>query len=128
MLVGTTITSDDEAVLDEFLARWREVNWTVCASEPALIELLLEQNLEPIAIEVSRIAVPYYTFKLRGTGIPAFIVGSEDEGIPDSLLAQIRPHVYIPMAGTATCYSVGMALAIVASHFAYVAAHEANTD
>ena len=121
MLVGRTIAIDDEVVLNEFFPRWRVVNWVVCPNELSLMKLIRRAKLRPIAIEVSRIAVPYYLCELQNNDVPAFIVGSEDNGIPDSLLKCVSPHIYIPMAGKATCLSAGMALAIVATHFAYVA-------
>lgn len=124
MLVGKNITTEDETVLNEFFPRWRQVNWAVCPTGPALMRLLIRENLRPIAVEVSRVAIPYYNCEMGTNDIPAFILGSEDKGIPEKLLATIRRHVYVPMAGEATCFSVGMTLAIIASHFAYVASRK----
>lgn len=121
ILVKRGITTEDEAVLNEYFPRWRYVRWQTCPTVSGLFRLIGKRHWRPLAIEVSTKAVPYHRFYLVSGETPAFVIGSEDKGISDQLLAEIPDHLYIPMAGKATSYSAGMALAIVASHFAYVA-------
>ena len=120
VLVDRTISPADEAVLDEYFPRWRYVPCQTCPTTIKLLHLIRRRGWKLIAIEVSKKAVPYCAFRLRRHETPAFVVGSEDDGIPEELLQKIPDHLYVPMGGTATCFSAGMALAIVASHFAYV--------
>jgi tRNA G18 (ribose-2'-O)-methylase SpoU len=121
ILVARRIKPADEAVLDEFFPRWRKVRRSTVATISALLSLVEGRHLRPIALEISKTSLPYWELRFRCAEQPAFIVGSEEDGIAEELLARVRDHVHIPMAGTTTCFSAGMALAIVASHFSYVA-------
>jgi tRNA(Leu) C34 or U34 (ribose-2'-O)-methylase TrmL len=113
-LVGKTIDEEDKAVLDQYFPRWRKARYSSCEAKE-LVRKADDRGWRLVAIEVSRNSVPYFSFRQRRREIPAFIIGSEKQGISNTLLAKIQDQLYVPMAGTATCYSAGMALAIVAS-------------
>lgn len=120
LFVGTGPRPDLEPDLDKFFRRWRSVPWQLCAGLPELLRELRARRAYPIAIEVTEQAVSYQSLRLRTPRPLALIVGSEDYGIDEALLRAVPDHVFIPMAGRSSCLGAGMALAVVAYHFAYV--------
>ncbi len=122
LFVGTTPSGVPGAImqLDTMFEKWRTVHWQSCNTVSEMLAIFNNNKLRPVALEITDRAVPYSQFSLARMESLALIIGNEETGIAPEALAAVHDHVYIPMVGTASCFAAGMALAIVASHFAYV--------
>ena len=116
-----------QPVLSEMFPRWVAVRTTVCEGIDELRAYLTSRGQRCVALEVTRTAVPYWEFRPAANEPLAIIIGSESSGVRDEFLTEFRDHLFIPMVGQATCLSAGMALSIVAAHFAWVDQTDVST-
>jgi len=108
------------AIIADAFPRWSRVPYSILERGRSVIDALRAEGHRPVAIEITTDAIPYYRFRPQPADKLALIVGSEDKGLDDEVLASVADHLFIPMVGDATCLSAPMALAMVAAHFAFV--------
>jgi len=121
VFVGTRPTAGMAGELDTYFKRWRSVQRRFFRTDAEMVRSLRAQGARVVALEVSKGASPYHQLKVRKRETLALVVGNEDTGLDDAFLKRAADQVYIPMVGKSSCLSVGMALAVAAYHYAYVA-------
>ena len=124
VIVGRRIDEADEDVLTQTFKRWRQVSCRMFSSAASALRWLRGQRLHIVAAEIASDATPYYRLPLKPGEPVAIVVGSEESGLAKGMLGAAAHRVYVPMVGRSSCLSVGMTLAVVAYHFAYIACGE----
>lgn len=80
-----------------------------------LIQRLQNEGVEIIAVEQTDMAVDYRTYTPRNN--TAFVFGNEVTGVEKDVLAQIKTHIMIPMAGNKESLNVSVCAGIILFHY-----------
>lgn len=81
-------------------------------STAAQLDLLTEKGYELVALEITSESIPLQEISLPKDKPIALVVGAENFGIPDTILAKTNIQTHIPMYGKNSSMNVAQALTL----------------
>ncbi len=93
----------------------RSVPWERVAVTAKLIDRLKKEKFKIVAIEQDKKAIPYFSIKAKSLGPKiAVVLGSEVNGLSQSILKRADKILEIPMSGEKESLNVSVAFGIAA--------------
>jgi 23S rRNA (guanosine2251-2'-O)-methyltransferase len=93
------------------LGATESVAWESWDDPETLVRKLTSDGVQVVAVEQTKYAVDYRTF--RPTGDIAYVFGNEIDGVPETLCAKADAVIHIPMAGMKESLNVSVAAGII---------------
>jgi len=108
---------EQKEILKTSLGATHTVPYEVIEDIQELIFRLKKEGVEIIAVEQTKEAIEYQTFKPKSN--VAFIFGNEIEGVEESVLKESDKHIMLPMSGMKESLNVSVCAGIILFHFRF---------
>jgi tRNA G18 (ribose-2'-O)-methylase SpoU len=113
-LAGASITPQNAKVRRTARATQQYVSWSYALDPLALVRELKSRGQAVVALEITSSSVDVRCISVPSTAEIVLIVGSENQGVSQSLLDEAAQTVHIPMMGRNSSMNVVVASAIAA--------------
>jgi tRNA G18 (ribose-2'-O)-methylase SpoU len=113
-LCGDTPAPPDPRIRRSARSCERAVPWSHAADPLAVVRALRAEGWRIVSLELSSASVPLDRLEVAPGERICLIVGAEDTGVPQALLAASDATVHIPMRGRNSSMNVATACAIAA--------------
>ena len=114
VLTGITPRPPHKLITRVGRAKDRRVPWRGVEDVTSALDEIGAAGYRRLAVEITDAAEPYHRYPYPER--VCLVVGHEDHGVPDKVLARCDGAVFIPMYGKGASLNVHVALGIVAFH------------
>ena len=111
-LTGRTATPPNRKITNTARSAEKYVPYSYAESATEIIDVLKAKGYQIISLELTQTSVALEELKLDSDNKVCLILGSENEGVDDKLLAASDAIVHIPMHGHKSSLNVATAAAI----------------